>query len=891
MTDEQIRIATANCDNAPIHTPQGLQPFGAIFGIDIWTNEIAFCSQNIQDFISTTIDDLLASSADNIFIDWSDKIDKIVSKLKNSTFINENVEIFGRQHFVRIVKSDGFIIFEFQDEESASASAEHLEFMNQTNETLQFANSIEEVFTLFLDSMQRYLGFDRVMLYKFDKKFDGEVICESKNESLNSYIGHRFPSADIPENARKLYAKNPVRLIPDTASNPSPLVFKSLKYDALIVDLSMINSRAVAPIHLEYLGNMSVSASMSISIVEGGSTLWGLIACHNNTPKYIPLQKRLWCEQASKMLSVAVQDRGAADRNYTSAIRHAILSELVSICVNGFDVLLKHKEDEIGKLLIGMIKADGVALCDSKRTIQIGITPSPESIAEIVNFLSSDPLTPVCSVNSLSELHKKYEKIRKKASGVLLLKLSEQNSIIWFRGEAKTRIAWAGQPIKKFYDDNGTLRISPRKSFDTWHEEQYLTGEEWSDEDAYLAKSLYKMILKSKLDGYANLQDLQATGLTDSMFQVFDIMSQSVLTTDLDGVINYTNKAFEKMSGYLDGDAIGRSANILSSGRHNRTFYANIWTTILGMKVWKGRIINCRKDGEHYKVDVTIAPIVSLKGDIMGFVGIEHEITELTDMIDSEIKEKEAALVSLADKNHENAVVGSIELSNIKFQTKKEILSQIAHHWRNPLSVISLYIQDLSFAYQANEINEEYITDFDSKCKKAIASMSQTINNFSSYFKPEGAQESFGIADTVNETITAFKDYLADKKIFIEQDNEVKCCVFGYKSALRAVLIELFNNISDEVEARNLSRADVWIQTYKQDETVVLEVSDNCGGIEKIEKVFEPYFTTKGVAAGVGLGLFEVKVLVEKYLDGTVEASNGVLGVKFTIRLNTKECR
>ncbi len=889
MTDAQMRDALQECDKALIHTPQSLQSFGVVLGIDLERDKIAFCSQNAQKHIDIDTDKLLGSNATELFGTASKDVVNKLSQMKNNSYICEFIEICGKRTFARVVRWNEFAIIEIQDEEQSFVSDEHLRFLDKTNSVLLYANSTEELFSLYLDALREYIGFDRVMLYKFDAKFDGEVIAESRQDYLGSFLGHRFPSSDIPQSARDMYAKNPVRFIENAGSDDVKLLFLSPDYEKLVVDLSYINSRAVAPVHIEYLKNMSVKASMSISVLDESGRLWGLIACHNNTPSYISLQKRLHCEQSSKVLSLSVTGRENAERNYKLAVRHAALSDLVSIGANSFENLFKYDESDLQKSLVGLIEASGIAICSAKRVIRAGITPEVNTIHEIINLLSFDLSSPVATTNSLASIDKKYERLRKKASGVLLLKISDQQHIVWFRSEVQKEIAWAGQPIKKFYDDNGTYRVSPRKSFETWHEQRFLTSDEWSDEDIYFATNFCKTLLKSKLDGYENIHDVQTIAVSDKMFQLFDIMPQSVIMTDLDGIINYTNRAFEKMSGFASKDAIGKYASILSSGKHERSFYADMWATILGMKVWSDRIINARSNGELYKVDATIAPIVSSKGDIIGFAGIEHEITELANMLEYEIKEKNAILGSLSESGESSSIIGGIEMSNVKYQAKKELLSQIAHHWRNPLNVISIYVQDLVFAYKLNELNDDAISEFSAKCMDAINNMSKMIASFSNYFRPEGEEEEFNPADIVLETLKAMSSYIGEKKINIIFDRGgSEYLVYGLRSALSAVMLELLNNIGDIIEARNLKGADVWMQIYGDEDDVILEISDNCGGIEDSTKAFEPYYTTKGASSGIGLGLFEVKVLVEKHLHGSVEVSNGTLGVKFMIRLSAK---
>ncbi len=884
MSDEEIEEALRRCNTDPIHTPQFIQPFGALLGYELKSNTIVLYSENLTEFLG---------------LEQAIKLDTKIDDYKELAPFSPDIaekngdtpkEIIFKGRIVRIIQKGDIVVAEFQKEDSEDSPLSHTVFIEKISDAILDSNNIDEIFSVSLDAIREYTGYDRVMLYKFDKNFDGEVLCESKSDSIESFLGHTFPASDIPESARRLYEKSPVRLIESVKNIAVRVLAKETIPSLNPLDMSFIHSRGVAPIHVEYLENMSVAGSMSISIVVRGR-LWGLIACHDNTSKYISLERRMWCERAAKIVSGAIENREISEINTLQNTKIAALS-----------YLYEHLDDEINnrlfmlndanvkKLLLMIIEAKGVAIISKANISLYGIDIAKEQIQKILDNVKSKINEDVYFCNSLAALNPTFEKIKRKISGVLILRIDKENFIIWLRPEMQKNIAWAGQPIKKLYTKNGELHISPRKSFETWNQAVNLRCEEWSGEDIAYARKIKKFFFKERLKVVSDEQgEGKAVFLSnDRITQVFSVMPQSVIITDIDGVIAYANEAFLKRTGYEKNEVVGKNANILKSGMHERSFYADMWANILALKVWRGRVTNRTKAGELYQVDVTIAPIVDENGDIVAFVAVEHEMTEFADELARQQKLHEDYKEEMRQKDLNEHEVRAIEDANMKHRIKKELLMQIAHHWRQPITVLGMLVEDVRTAYENDAIDDAFVEKFEKDTLSLIEDMSEKITAFSGYFKPEGYKSDFYPSAVIEETLAALKPSFSEKNISFKSTLEYEGTVYGFKSALSRIIIEIMNNILDVVVVRRLASADVSVTTFLAGDFLVIEVSDNCGGIEDLDAVFDPYYSTKKSLNNVGLGLFAVKTILTEHFGGSIDAQNTTLGAKFTMKIDTR---
>jgi two-component system, chemotaxis family, sensor kinase Cph1 len=346
---------------------------------------------------------------------------------------------------------------------------------------------VREVCHLAADEVRRITGFDRVLVYQFDKDWHGTVVGESRDDLVyGSFMDLRFPASDIPAQARELYRLNRLRLIVDASYRPSPLVPPLDPTTGRPLDLSFAALRSVSPIHVEYLRNMGLVASMSISILRGGE-LWGLISCHHKSPRNVPFEVRTACDFLGQMLSVHLEARErAAEYDHRMRLReiHGKLLAYMAGEEHFARGLVKHGAD-----LLALTGADGAAVVFEGTQSLIGATPTDAQVARVTDWLAEEHGGEelVC-VDSLPAVLPDAADFKDVASGLLAIEISKlhKSYILWFRPEVIRTVTWGGDPRKPVEPDAGQLRLHPRKSFEAWKETVRFRSIPWrkSEEDA-----------------------------------------------------------------------------------------------------------------------------------------------------------------------------------------------------------------------------------------------------------------------------------------------------------------------------------------------------------------------------------------------------------------------
>src|ERR687893_1601784 len=312
-------VDPTECERELIHVPGTIQPHGVLFNLRESDLAITQVSVNALDVLGVEAQNLLQQPLMQFVDDECTEHLRQALGLKNVAVVNPvRVELRNDQRsgFDGVVhRHGGALIFEL---EPRSTSEERYVQNAASNiggalELLQSTPDIQTLCETTAEEVRRITGFDRVMVYKFDPEWNGEVIAEAKAEETGSYLHHRFPASDIPAQARKLYALNRIRFIPTVDYRPAGLIGTADLAGPL--DMSFAVLRSVSPIHLEYLKNMGVAASMSISLLHDGR-LWGLVACHHRSPRYLPYAIRQNCQLIGQAASSQIRVKEATS-NYS----------------------------------------------------------------------------------------------------------------------------------------------------------------------------------------------------------------------------------------------------------------------------------------------------------------------------------------------------------------------------------------------------------------------------------------------------------------------------------------------------------------------------------------------------------------------------------------------
>ncbi len=292
---------------------------------------------------------------------------------------------------------------------------------------------------------RRVTGFDRVLVYQFLDDDAGRVLAEARRDDQRSFSNHHFPAADIPKQARALYVRNLTRVIPDVTYQPALLRPGWSAPEPL--DMSDSSLRSVSPIHVQYLKNMGVSASASVSIVKDG-VLWGLIACHNGTPRMMGFDVRVTCRALAGAMARQIKAKEEAE-SYRQGLRlRSFEDEIVRLLSEG---------NSLGAALSGhlgefsrMLGANGVAVLRAGELVMNGVCPSEAEVRDLAKWVLARTDETMFFTDRLAEAYPPAAAFRERGSGLLALTAStaEPWLLLWFRVEQVEIINWAGNPHK-----------------------------------------------------------------------------------------------------------------------------------------------------------------------------------------------------------------------------------------------------------------------------------------------------------------------------------------------------------------------------------------------------------------------------------------------------------
>lgn len=353
------------------------------------------------------------------------------------------------------------------------------------------------------DTLRETTGFERVMVYRFRDDESGEVIAESLVAGLEPYLGLRYPASDIPQIARQLYLANSHRQIPDR-DLASVAILSETPGQGQPLDLTLSDLRSVSPVHIEYLKNMGVVASLSFS-VKVSERLWGLVACHHSEPRTLPLPIRERCVDMCQAFALAISGYQGTRRllDLTESEEDITrLHEAIRAADEGFgDETADPSAPPLGTLLLSLVDASGAALVDGKSLVRFGETPEAEVIHALVAWLLTSSDEPIFATDHLPDLFAPVRAQAERASGLLAVRVRHFGDVgerlfLWWRPEQPQTVTWAGDPRKSALSDRGEQMLSPRASFEHWVETMTGHSEPWSNRDFLRARKFRSLLLR-----------------------------------------------------------------------------------------------------------------------------------------------------------------------------------------------------------------------------------------------------------------------------------------------------------------------------------------------------------------------------------------------------------
>lgn len=490
----------SNCDLEPIHIPASIQPHGLLMVLREPDLTITQVSENVGEYLARSVDRVLEQPLESLLS--APEFEKIRDAVTNGQWEKVNplrLEVRGKYLDVIIHRHAGALILELESTGSGAARSDSMQrSLRPALISLQFARTLQSLCDTVVREVRDLTGFERVVLYRFHAGGDGSVDSESKEVFLEPYLNLRYPASDIPKQARELYLRNWLRIIPDARYVPAPIV-PTLRPDSNTpLDLSYSVLRSVSPVHLEYMANMGVRASMSISLVVR-DRLWGLISCMNHTaPRLVAFELRSACEVLGRLASLqiaAVEEHEAEVARLSRRDTRAELARALRVGQVLEGVLASPNE------LMSLVNAEGVAVLRGIEVQTCGITPACAQIEALTDWLDErNDLRPF-STSSLSTVYPGAHEIADVASGILTFALpgAARRRIIWFRPEIVKKVNWGGDPRKPVETDR-SMRIHPRRSFESWKEEVRLHSAMWTAPDLESAEHLRRDAVEIDLE-------------------------------------------------------------------------------------------------------------------------------------------------------------------------------------------------------------------------------------------------------------------------------------------------------------------------------------------------------------------------------------------------------
>ncbi|WP_348971641.1 ATP-binding protein [Pseudomonas atacamensis] len=494
----------ANCADEPIRFPGAIQPHGLLLTLTEPALQIIQVSANVATLLARAPESLIGQPLHSLI--GAEHTAHVLEALQQAAFSEAaplRFELNGTEFEGLLHRHQGVLILEleihvknFQPRNVAGVST-HLGRMLQR---LQAATTLQALYDISVKEIQAMTGYDRVLIYRFEEEGHGQVIAEASDPSMEVFNGLFFPASDIPEQARELYRTNWLRIIPNADYQPVPLVPKLRPDTQTALDLSFATLRSVSPIHCQYMKNMGVLSSMSISLLKGDK-LWGLISCGNRQPLHVPHELRMACQTIGQVLSLQISAMETLELTRQREEKVEALARLNQAMVdspqNVFDGLAQQPAT-----LMALVNAGGIAIIEDKQLHRYGNCPEPEEIRALHKWLQARG-EPVFASHHLSSVYPPAAQYQSVASGVLAMSLPKpvDNGVLWFRPEVKENINWSGDPRKPLDLENSDagMRLRPRTSFEIWKVEMAGISTKWSHGDRFAANDLRRSALENDL--------------------------------------------------------------------------------------------------------------------------------------------------------------------------------------------------------------------------------------------------------------------------------------------------------------------------------------------------------------------------------------------------------
>ncbi|MCP9222196.1 GAF domain-containing protein [Erythrobacter sp. LQ02-29] len=490
-------VDLTTCDREPIHQLGYIQPFGALVAVN-GDGMVSRRSANLQEFLG--LEAPLETGAKLREVFSPEAIEMIRSVVEDLRHEDEVERLFGidllgdeRLFDCAIHRSGQDLVIEIERHDGLL----HADSIASIRPMMRRLNTITEVGPMCeyaAEQLHALLGFDRVMVYRFHPDGSGEVIAEAREREIDGFLGLRYPRTDIPAQARELYVRNRFRIIADIADKPVPIE-PELSINGKPLDLSLSTLRAVSPIHIEYLKNMGVRASLSISIIVRGK-LWGLFACHHYAPKNLVFSQRTTAELFSQLFSLVLDRALNQERSDRRDVGRKLHDRLMTRLAGGASLI--DNLSNVANIIGDAIPHDGASVFVDERYVSRGKTPTEAEFRKLLPALNSGETGAIFATDQMGDRIEAARAFEQRAVGALVIPVSRRPRdyfILWRAPLAQT-VNWAGNPEKPVELGPNGARLTPRKSFETWQETVTGKSAPWTEDECEVAEMLRVTLLE-----------------------------------------------------------------------------------------------------------------------------------------------------------------------------------------------------------------------------------------------------------------------------------------------------------------------------------------------------------------------------------------------------------
>ena len=870
-------VTLDNCAREPIHLPGQIQPHGALVAFDPATGTVLHASANLGDWLPVGSLPIKGRRVSELVGDeQAAAIGRSLAAATTGLVRHEILDLPARpgpaahgalQVIVHSHRGAAIAEFERPPEHDATDA---MQGFSDTLDALRTTDELDELVDRIAQRVKRLTGFDRVMVYQFKEDWHGHVVADAREPGMESFYDLHYPASDIPAQARELYRSNLVRYIPDVEYAAVP-VLPWFDDDRLqMLDMSHSLLRSVSPIHVQYLRNMGVRATLTISLLVEGE-LWGLIACHHRTPKTLPLRLRRACYALSVTAGYMVSSHLKHARSVALAAATQS-AERVQGAFNQVQTGLRDVVEQCSSALLRVVDATGGAFWSGDAVHPFGQWPEPARAASVLRHVrqafetSQDDL--LCT-DRLALQPPLQEDERRTTCGMLALKLDEHGlrGIVWLRPAYRQEVSWGGDPNKAAqveFDAQGRAQLSPRTSFARWVELVTDRSRSWSDVSTTAARSL--LALRQTLQVRDTLAQLS---LNDQRFRgLVTLQSDAYWRLDPEGRVVTLSRPLPIFGGPVEG----RSFVSLFAQHCDDEDLEALASALTMRQPFRGLRLGTRppRPQSPRLFSLSGEPTRDLEGQVSGWHGTISDVT--SDLVVEESKwvhQEIEALTTLARSQY---------LEQISRELRGPV-ADVVDHAQLLLSESALGRRERGWAQRIRSAGDEI--------REGVSSLTGLAGLDAQGLRlPVSACE---VADVAHQVVTESRERAAAHEVALQLESEedehaAYVDPVRLKRALRNLVVNAirYNRPGGSVR--------VLVRNETSTDEVGIEVRDDGPGMDarQVAGLFVPFDHHGRVATqvpGRGLGLVVARLLVER-MGGRISVdSQPGLGSRFTIHL------